>query len=164
MPTYTAPTRDTRFVLNEMLDLASYGNLPGFENASQDMIDTIVNEAGKFCSEVLAPINQSGDEEGCTRHEDGSVTTPKGFKEAYDAYVEGGWGTLAKPEEFGGQGLPHTLGMVVEEFTAGANQAFGMYPGLTNGASAALEAAGTQEQKEAYLPKMISGEWSGTMT
>jgi len=163
MPTYTAPTRDTRFVLNEMLDLASYGNLPGFENASQDMIDTIVNEAGKFCSEVLAPINQSGDEEGCTRHEDGSVTTPKGFKEAYDAYVEGGWGTLAKPEEFGGQGLPHTLGMVVEEFTASANQAFGMYPGLTNGASAALEVAGTQEQKEAYLPKMISGEWSGTM-
>ncbi|MEM1051374.1 MAG: acyl-CoA dehydrogenase C-terminal domain-containing protein [Pseudomonadota bacterium] len=163
MPTYTAPTRDTRFVINEMLDLASYGNLPGFENASQDMIDTIVNEAGKFCSEVLAPINQSGDEEGCKRHEDGSVTTPKGFKEAYNAYVEGGWGTLAKPEEFGGQGLPHTLAMVVEEFTAAANQAFGMYPGLTNGASAALEAAGTQEQKEAYLPKMISGEWSGTM-
>ncbi|KEO91395.1 acyl-CoA dehydrogenase [Erythrobacter longus] len=163
MPTYTAPTRDTRFVLNEMLDLASYGNLPGFENATQDMIDTIVNEAGKFCSEVLAPINQSGDEEGCTRHEDGSVTTPKGFKEAYDAYVEAGWATLAKPEEFGGQGLPHTLAMVVEEFTASANQAFGMYPGLTNGASAALEAAGTPEQKEAYLPKMITGEWSGTM-
>ncbi|UAB77120.1 acyl-CoA dehydrogenase C-terminal domain-containing protein [Erythrobacter sp. SCSIO 43205] len=163
MPTYTAPTRDTRFVLNEMLDLASYGNLPGFENATQDMIDTIVNEAGKFCSEVLAPINQSGDEEGCTRHEDGSVTTPKGFKEAYDAYVEAGWATLAKPEEFGGQGLPHTLAMVLEEFTASANQAFGMYPGLTNGASAALEAAGTQEQKEAYLPKMITGEWSGTM-
>ncbi|MEP0392542.1 MAG: acyl-CoA dehydrogenase C-terminal domain-containing protein [Erythrobacter sp.] len=163
MPTYTAPTRDTRFVLNEMLDLASYGNLPGFENASQDLIDTIVNEAGKFCSEVLAPINQSGDEEGCTRHEDGSVTTPKGFKEAYDAYVEGGWGTLGKPEEFGGQGLPHTLAMVVEEFTASANQAFGMYPGLTNGASAAIEVAGTQEQKKAYLPKMISGEWSGTM-
>ncbi|MEO1221397.1 MAG: acyl-CoA dehydrogenase C-terminal domain-containing protein [Pseudomonadota bacterium] len=163
MPTYTAPTRDTRFVLNEMLDLASYGNLPGFENATQDMIDTIVNEAGKFCSEVLAPINQSGDEEGCTRHEDGSVSTPKGFKEAYDAYVEAGWATLAKPEEFGGQGLPHTLAMVVEEFTASANQAFGMYPGLTNGASAALEAAGTQEQKEAYLPKMITGEWSGTM-
>ena len=163
MPTYTAPTRDTRFVLNEMLDLASYGNLPGFENATQDMIDTIVNEAGKFCSEVLAPINQSGDEQGCTRHEDGSVTTPDGFKEAYDAYVEAGWGTLAKPEEFGGQGLPHTLGMVLEEYSGTANQAFAMYPGLTSGASAALEAAGTQEQKEMYLPKMISGEWSGTM-
>jgi len=163
MPTYTAPTRDTRFVVNEMLDLASYGNLPGFENATPDMIETVVNEAGKFCSEVLAPINQIGDEQGCTRHEDGSVTTPDGFKEAYEAYVESGWGTISKAEEFGGQGLPHVLGFVVEEFTATANQAFGMYPGLTNGASAAIEAAGSQEQKETYLPKMISGEWSGTM-
>ncbi len=163
MPTYTAPTRDTRFVLNEMLDLASYGNLPGFENASQDMIDTIVNEAGKFCSEVLAPLNQIGDEQGCTRHEDGSVTTPDGFKDAYEAYTEAGWGTLSAPEEFGGQGLPHTLGMVLEEYTGTANQAFAMYPGLTSGATAALLAAGSQEQKETYAPKMISGEWSGTM-
>ncbi|MEL7445270.1 MAG: acyl-CoA dehydrogenase C-terminal domain-containing protein [Pseudomonadota bacterium] len=163
MPTYTAPTRDTRFVLNEMLDLASYGNLPGFENATQDMIDTIVNESGKFCSEVLAPINQIGDEQGCTRHEDGSVTTPDGFKEAYEAYTEAGWGTLSQPEEFGGQGLPHTLGMAVEEYTGTANQAFAMYPGLTTGAISALLAAGSQEQKEMYAPKMISGEWSGTM-
>ena len=163
MPIYTAPTRDTRFVVNEMLDLASYGNLPGFENASADMIDTVINEAGKFCSEVLAPINQIGDEQGCTRHEDGSVTTPEGFKAAYDAYVESSWGTIAKPEEFGGQGLPHVLGFVVEEFSGTANQAFAMYPGLTNGASAAIDAAGSQEQKETYLPKMISGEWSGTM-
>lgn len=163
MPTYTAPTRDTRFVINEMLDLASYGNLPGFESATPDMIDTVINEAGKFCSEVLAPINQIGDEQGCTRHEDGSVTTPDGFKEAYQAYVESGWGTIAKPEEFGGQGMPHVLGFVVEEYTGTANQAFAMYPGLTNGASAAIIAAGSQEQKDAYLPKMISGEWSGTM-
>ncbi|MEP4784956.1 MAG: acyl-CoA dehydrogenase family protein, partial [Erythrobacter sp.] len=163
MPTYTAPTRETRFIVNEMLDLASYGNLPGFENATPDMIDTVINEAGKFCSEVLAPINQIGDEQGCTRHEDGSVTTPEGFKAAYDQFVESGWGTLAKPEEFGGQGMPHVLGFAVEEFTGTANQAFAMYPGLTNGATAAIEAAGTQEQKEAYLPKMISGEWSGTM-
>ena len=163
MPTYTAPTRETRFVINELLDLASYGNLPGFENATPDMIDTVINEAGKFCSEVLAPINQIGDEQGCTRHDDGSVTTPDGFKEAYDQFVESGWGTLAKPEEFGGQGMPHVLGFAVEEFTGTANQAFAMYPGLTNGATAAIEAAGTQEQKETYLPKMISGEWSGTM-
>ncbi len=163
MPTYTAPTRDTRFLLNEMLDLASYGNLPGFEHATQDMIDTIVNEAGKFCAEVLAPINQIGDEQGCTHHDDGSVTTPDGFKEAYEAYTEAGWGTLSQPEEFGGQGLPHTLGMVLEEYTASANQAFGMYPGLTNGAIAAILAAGSEEQKATYAPKMISGEWSGTM-
>ena len=163
MPTYTAPTRDMRFVLNEMLDLASYGNLPGFEHATADMIDTVVNEAGKFCSEVLAPLNQTGDEEGCTRHEDGSVTTPSGFKEAYDAFTESGWGTIAKPEEFGGQGMPHVLGFVVEEFSGTANQAFSMYPGLTNGATAAIQATGSQEQKDTYLPKMISGEWSGTM-
>ena len=87
MPTYTAPTRDTRFIVNEVLDLASYGNLPGFENATPDMIETVINEAGKFCAEVLAPINQAGDEHGCTRHEDGSVTTPPGFKDAYQAYV-----------------------------------------------------------------------------
>jgi alkylation response protein AidB-like acyl-CoA dehydrogenase len=163
MPIYTAPTRDTRFVINELLDLASYGNLPGFESATPDMIDTVVNEAGKFCAEVLAPLNQVGDQEGCTRHEDGSVTTPTGFKEAFQQYRESGWGTISQPEEFGGQGMPHALGFVIEEFTATANQAFGMYPGLTTGATSALLAKGSQEQKETYLPKMISGEWTGTM-
>ena len=163
MPTYTAPTRDTRFVINEMLDLASYGNLPGFENVSQDMIDTVVNEAGKFCSEVLAPLNQIGDEQGCTRHDDGSVTTPDGFKGAYTQLTENGWTTLTAPEEFGGQGLPHVMGFAFEEYIGTANQAFAMYPGLTGGAAAALRAAGSQELKERYLPKMVSGEWSGTM-
>jgi len=163
MPIYTAPTRDTRFVINEMLDLASYGNLPGFENATKDMIDTVVNEAGKFCSEVLAPLNQSGDEQGCTRHEDGSVSAPDGFKAAYDQLVEAGWTTLTGPEEFGGQGLPHVLGFAFEEYIGTANQAFAMYPGLTGGAAAALQAAGSDELKAKYLPKMISGEWSGTM-
>jgi alkylation response protein AidB-like acyl-CoA dehydrogenase len=163
MPTYTAPTRDTRFVVNEVLDLASYGNLPGFENATPDMIETVINEAGKFCAEVLAPINQAGDEHGCTRHEDGSVTTPPGFKEAYQAYVESGWGTLAQPEEFGGQGLPHVLGFVLEEYTGTANQAFAMYPGLTAGAISAILAKGSDEQKATFVPRMISGEWSGTM-
>ncbi|WP_284125425.1 acyl-CoA dehydrogenase C-terminal domain-containing protein [Parerythrobacter aestuarii] len=163
MPIYTAPTRDTRFVVNELLDLASFGNLPGFENATPDMIDTVINEAGKFCAEVLAPLNQSGDQEGCTRHEDGSVTTPKGFKEAFDQYRESGWGTISQPEEFGGQGMPHVMGFVIEEFVATSNQAFGMYPGLTTGAVSALIAKGSPKQQATYLPKMVSGEWLGTM-
>ena len=163
MPRYTAPTRDTRFIVNEVLDLASYANLPGFESATPDMIDTVINEAGRFCSEVLAPLNQVGDLEGCTRHPDGTVTTPAGFKEAYQQYRESGWGTISQPEEFGGQGMPHVLGMVMEEFTGTANQAFAMYPGLTAGAAAALRAKGSPEQQAMYLPKMISGEWSGTM-
>ena len=163
MPTYTAPTRDARFIINEVLDLASYGNLPGFEMASPDVTDAVLSEGGKFCAEVLAPLNLSGDQEGCTRHEDGSVTTPKGFKQAYDQFREAGWSTLSQPEEFGGQGMPHVLGFAFEEFVSSANQAFGMYPGLTNGAVSALLAKGSQEQKEKYLPKMISNEWTGTM-
>ncbi|MGI8943608.1 MAG: acyl-CoA dehydrogenase C-terminal domain-containing protein [Qipengyuania sp.] len=163
MPTYTAPTRDTRFILNELLDLPSYGDLPGFEHATADMVETVANEAGKFCAEVLAPLNKVGDEHGCTRHDDGSVTTPPGFKEAFVKYRESGWGTISSPEEFGGQGMPHVFGFMVEEYVATANQAFGMYPGLTTGAVAALLGQGTEEQKRTYLPKMISGEWLGTM-
>ncbi|MBU1756584.1 MAG: acyl-CoA dehydrogenase C-terminal domain-containing protein [Alphaproteobacteria bacterium] len=163
MPSYTAPTRDTRFILNEMLDLAGYAHLPGFEMATPDVSDAVIGEGGKFCAEVLAPLNRTGDEEGCTRHEDGSVTTPAGFKQAYAQFTEAGWGTISAPEEFGGQGMPHALGFALEEFISSANQAFGMYPGLTNGAVSALIAKGSQEQKDRYLPKMISGEWSGTM-
>ena len=161
MPSYTAPTRDTRFIINEMLNLESYAELPGFEAASADVTDAVINEGGKFCAEVLAPINQSGDQEGCTRHEDGSVTAPKGFKEAFDQFREAGWGTLSQPEEFGGQGMPHVLGFAFEEFVSSANQAFGMYPGLTNGAVSALLAKGSQEQKEKYLPRLASGETLG---
>ena len=163
MPTYTAPARDTRFIVNEVLDLASYGSLPGFESATVDMIDTVIGEGGRFCQEVLAPLNRSGDEEGCRRHPDGSVTTPKGFKNAYGQFCEAGWGTISHGERFGGQGMPHVLGFALEEFISSANQAFGMYPGLTNGAASALLAKGSPEQQEMYLPKMISGEWSGTM-
>ena len=163
MPIYTAPTRDTRFVVNELLELGSYGNLPGFEMVSEDVTEAVINEGGKFCAEVLAPLNRIGDEHGCVRNEDGSVTTPPGFKEAFDQFREAGWGTIAAPEEFGGQGMPHVLGFVMEEYIASANQAFGMYPGLTNGAISALIAKGSQEQKEKYLPKMISNEWTGTM-
>jgi len=163
MPTYTAPTRDARFIINEVLDLASYNNLPGFESATPDMIDTVINEAGKFCAEVLAPLNRVGDEEGCTRHDDGSVTTPTGFKQAFDQYCESGWGTISQPEEFGGQGMPHVLGMLMEEFVGTANQAFAMYPGLTGGAVAAILSKGSEEQKAKYVPKMIANEWLGTM-
>ena len=163
MPIYKAPTRDTRFVINEVLKLEQYGNLPTFENAGPDMVETVIEECGKFAAEVLAPINLSGDQQGCTRHADGSVTTPEGFKQAFDLYREAGWGTLAAPAEFGGQGLPHVLGFVVEEFVATANQAWGMYPGLTAGAISAILAKGSPEQQAKYLPKMIGGQWTGTM-
>ncbi len=163
MPTYTAPARDARFILNEVLDVASYNNLPGFEAATEDMVDTVITEAGRFCAEVLQPINAAGDHEGCTRHPDGTVTTPAGFKDAFNQYREAGWGTLTAPEEFGGQGLPHVLGTVIEEFVSASNQAFGMYPGLAHGATAAILAAGTQEQKERFVPKMVAHEWLGTM-
>ena len=163
MPIYLAPTRDTRFVINELLKLESYGNLPGFENASADMINAVIEECGKFASEVLAPLNRPGDLQGCTRNADGSVTTPDGFKQAFDLYREAGWGTLAAPVELGGQGLPHVLGFMAEEFVDSANHALGMYPGLTHGAISAILAKGSPEQQAKYVPKMIASEWLGTM-
>ncbi|WP_088306710.1 acyl-CoA dehydrogenase C-terminal domain-containing protein [Novosphingobium sp. B 225] len=163
MPVYKAPARDTRFVLNEVLKLEQYAALPTFENAGADMVDTIVEECGKFAAEVLAPLNPVGDKQGCTRNADGSVTTPDGFKEAFALYRESGWGTLSSPEEFGGQGMPHVLGFVVEEFVATANHAFGMYPGLTSGAVSAILAKASPELQAKYLPKMVANEWLGTM-
>ena len=163
MPTYKAPTRDTKFVVNELLRLESYGNLPGFESASIDLTDAVIEEAGKFTSEVLAPLNQVGDREGCTRHPDGSVTTPTGFKAAFKQFQDGQWASLAGPVEFGGQGLPHVIGFVVEEYIASANQAFGMYPGLTTGAVSAILSKGSPEQQQLYVPKMIASQWLGTM-
>ncbi len=163
MPSYNAPVRDTRFVINEVLDLSSYASLPGFESVTPDLVDTLVEEAGKFASEVLAPLNPIGDKQGCTRHPDGSVTTPPGFKEAYQQFQQAGWGSISMPTEFGGQGLPHVLGFVVEEFVDAANIGFGLYPGLAVGAVSALLAAGTDAQKQTYLPRLVSGEWLGTM-
>ena len=163
MPTYKAPARDCRFLINEVLKLDSYGNLPGFESADRETTDTVLDEAGRFIAEVFAPLNQSGDAEGCTRHPDGTVTTPKGFKEAYAAFRESGWGTLSAPVEFGGQGMPHTIAMAIEEFLSSANQALSMYPGLTGGAIGAIRVKGSPEQQALYLPKMVAGEWTGTM-
>jgi alkylation response protein AidB-like acyl-CoA dehydrogenase len=151
------------FVVNEVLDLPSYGNLPGFESATPDLIDSVIDECGKFVAEVLQPLNQVGDREGCTRHPDGSVTTPTGFKAAFDNYVAAGWSTLSQPIEYGGQGMPHVLGFVLEEFFSSANHSFGMYPGLTNGAVSAILAVGSEEQKALYAPRMIANEWLGTM-
>ena len=163
MPSYKAPIEDVRFILEDVLRIDRYNNLAGFADATPDVIEAILQEGAKLCEEVVAPLNLSGDQEGCTRNADGSVTTPKGFKEAYRAYSEGGWMGLSVPAEFGGQGLPHTLNTVMQEFISSANLAFGMYPGLTQGAIAALLVHGSAEQKTRYLPKMVEGAWTGTM-
>ncbi|MBY0611448.1 MAG: acyl-CoA dehydrogenase C-terminal domain-containing protein [Beijerinckiaceae bacterium] len=163
MPSYKAPVDDVMFVLRDVLNIERYNNLPGFADAPLDMIEAILGESAKLCEEVLAPINREGDLEGCKRHTDGSVTTPKSFKAAYDQYVEGGWNGLTTDPEYGGQGLPYTLGAVVNEFMSSANMAWSMYPGLTLGAVAALQTHASPEIKRTYLPRMIEGKWTGTM-
>ena len=161
MPIYNAPTRDLQFVLHEVLDLAS-SDIPGFSDLAPEFTAAILDEAGKIARDVLAPLNTSGDVEGC-RLENGVVHTPRGFKEAFGAMKDGGWNGLDLPEEFGGQGLPYVMGIAVGEIFVSANMAFNMYQGLTHGAIGSILAHGTDAQKATYLPKMVSLDWTGTM-
>ncbi len=162
MATYTAPLRDMKFVFRELFDGDGLQNLKGYGDFTPDVVDAVLEEAGKLATEVLFPLNRSGDEEGCTL-ENGVVRTPKGFKEAYQQFAEGGWCGTAVDPKYGGQGMPKALNMLIEEMICSANMAFGMYPGLTHGAYNALELYGTDEQKQTYLPKFADGSWSGTM-
>ncbi len=162
MPAYHAPLRDHRFVLNDLLNVQQYNNLPGFAEATNDIVDAILEEGAKFCENVLHPLNKVGDEQGCKLN-NGEVTVPEGFADAYKQLTEGGWTALSADPQYGGQGLPHYLNLAFNEMVTATNMAFGMYPGLTGGAVHALTIGGSDEQKELYLPKMISGEWSGTM-
>jgi alkylation response protein AidB-like acyl-CoA dehydrogenase len=165
MPTYNPPLREMQFVMHELFDVVGdLKQLPKHAEMDADTINAVLEEGGKFASEVIFPLNISGDAEGCTLDQTThAVTTPKGFKEAYKTYVEGGWAALACDPAYGGQGLPYVVNQMFYEMLNSANQAWAMYPGLTHGAYAALETHGTEEQKQTYLHKMTSGEWTGTM-
>src|SRR6202453_1386578 len=163
MPGYKAPVDDVMFLLSDVFHIERYNNLPGFADATPDLVEAVLAETAKFCEGVLTPLNRVGDKEGCKRHDDGSVTTPTGFKDAYKQLIEGGWIGASAPAEFGGQGLPMALTQSISEFLCSSNMAFAMYPGLTQGAAAAISVHGSPEQKALYLPKLISGEWAGTM-
>jgi alkylation response protein AidB-like acyl-CoA dehydrogenase len=162
MPTYKAPVDDALFLLNDVFHIDRYGNLPGFSDASP-VVEAVLREAAKFSEEVLTPLNRVGDKEGCKRASDGSVTTPTGFKDAYKQIVDGGWIGISVPAEYGGQGLPATMTVMVNEFLCSANMAFAMYPGLTQGAIAALLVHASDALKKKYVPKMVEGVWTGTM-
>jgi len=163
MPEYKAPIKDIQFVLNDVLDIQShYQNLSNGSEATPDMVDAIITEFARFAEQELSPLNQVGDTEGCTLN-DGVVTTPTGFKEAYKQYAEAGWQGLSHPVEFGGQGLPASLSIVKTEMMGAANWSWSMYPGLSLGAMDTVEKYGTEEQMQTYLTKLVSGDWAGTM-
>ena len=162
MPTYKAPLEDIRFVLHDLLDVGQLASLPGYEEATPDLVDAVLEEAAKVAENELFPLNLSGDEEGCL-FENGVVRTPEGFKEAYDTFIAGGWTGISCDPEFGGQGLPKVINFVMEELMCSANLSFAMYPGLSHGAYNAIEAYASDELKRTYLPKLVDGTWSGTM-
>ena len=162
MPTYKSPVQDYLFLLNDVFHIERHADLPGYAELAEVLEPTLV-EAARLSDEVFAPLNRIGDIEGCVRHEDGSVATPRGFKEAFDKYRDGGWPSLKFPEEYGGQGLPNVLAGVLTEFMSGANISLSMYGGLTRGATAALLRHGSDELKRVFAPKMIAAEWTGTM-
>src|SRR5688572_4706004 len=163
MSIYQAPLSEMRFVMNELAGLDQVAKLPGYEEAAPDVVAAILQEASKFATDVLDPLNQSGDAEGAKRLEDGTVKTPVGFKAAYRQYCENGWNGLTKNPEHGGQGLPQLVATAVEEMWHSSNMAFDLCPLLTQGAIEAIELVGTEAQKQQFLPKMVSGEWTGTM-
>lgn len=163
MPSYNAPLRDIKFVMQEMLDIKQLQDYEQFAEADMETLDAILEQSSKFSSEVLAPLNVVGDQEGCTRHDDGSVTTPTGFKDAYQQVVASGMMGLSESEEYGGMGMPSIWSTATGEMQSAANMAFAMYPGLTGGAAKAIKIGGSAEQKNTYLPKMTTGEWTGTM-
>ncbi|MCC7324512.1 MAG: acyl-CoA dehydrogenase family protein, partial [Gemmatimonadaceae bacterium] len=162
MPSYRAPVDDFRFILTELYDVAQVLAYKEYADVTPDLLLSVVEEGGKFCEEVLSPINASGDAEGCT-WENGVVRAPKGFKEAYKQYADGGWIGLAAHPEHGGQGLPLTLRFVMDEMVVGSNLSIAMYPGLTQGAYEAIHVHGSDALKHLYLPRLTSGEWAGTM-
>ncbi|KPP81887.1 MAG: acyl-CoA dehydrogenase [Rhodobacteraceae bacterium HLUCCO07] len=161
MPSYTAPTKDLQYVLHDVLHVSD-SDVPGYAELEPDFTSAVLEEAGKLTSEVIAPLNAVGDTEGC-KLENGVVRVPSGFQEAFDQVREGGWPGLDMPEEYGGQNMPYVLGTAVGEMFSAANQAFTMYQGLTHGAASAILAHGSDQQKDTYLPKMVSCQWTGTM-
>ena len=164
MTLYTPPLRDMQFVLHELLGVEKrYREMPRHQEVSRELIDHVLEEGGKFCAEVLHPLNRSGDEQGCTLAGDGEVQTPAGFGDAWRQFTAAGWPSLSCEPEFGGQGLPHTVQTAMQDMMNASNQAWSMYPGLTHGAYQALLRHGTPEQKATYLPKLVSGQWTGTM-
>ncbi|PZU64098.1 MAG: acyl-CoA dehydrogenase, partial [Rhizobium sp.] len=163
MAAYIPPVDDISFLLGEVFDFdAQMAALPGFEEVNTELAASVLEEGGKFCAEILEPLNRPGDEEGC-KLENGLVTTPKGIADAYKAFVEAGWGGLSGDPEFGGQGLPRVLQILLDEMLSSANLSFGLFPGLTRGAVEAIAHHASDELKQTYLPKMISGEWTGAM-